>query len=116
VRGTGFEDYLEVLRKFRDGILLRSYFGKTLVDFYYRHSPTLARVFARQDFFRKAVALGLVPPLAAIAYVALYASPFEKAILFLLLAGGGGAGWRLIRRSERKWIIGRSAANRLAAL
>jgi Cep192 domain 4 len=101
VRGTGLEDYLEVLRKFRDTILSRSDPGKRLVDFYYQHSPALARMIAQHDFLRKAMAFGLVPPLAAIAYITLYASPAEKAILFLLIAGGVFAGWRLIRESAR---------------
>jgi hypothetical protein len=99
VRGTGLEDYLEVLRKFRDVILLRSHFGRRLVDFYYRHSPALARAIERHDFFKKAVALGLVYPLAGFAYVTLHTSPAEKAILFLLVAGGGTAGWRLMGKS-----------------
>jgi Cep192 domain 4 len=110
VRGTGLEDYLEVLRKFRDTILSRSDPGKRLVDFYYQHSPALARMIARHDFLRKAMAFGLVPPLAAIAYMTLYASPAEKAILFLLIAGGAFAGWRLIRGSGRDWISRRSNA------
>jgi len=100
-KGTGVEDYLDVLRKFRDVILLRSPLGKTLVDFYYQQSPALARVIEGQDFLRKAVGIALVPPLAAIAYVTLYTSPAEKAILFLLAAAGAAAGWRLIRRSVR---------------
>jgi Cep192 domain 4 len=114
VRGTGLEDYLEVLRKFRDTILSRSDPGKRLVDFYYQHSPALARMVAQHDFLRKAMAFGLVPPLAAISYVTLYASPTEKAILFLLMAGAMTGGWRLIRRSGRNWINRRSDASKLA--
>ncbi|MGE5254547.1 MAG: choice-of-anchor D domain-containing protein [Planctomycetaceae bacterium] len=84
-RGTGLEDYLDVLRKFRDFILLRSHLGQTLVDFYYRYSPALARAMARHEYLRKAVGFGLVPPLAAFAYVTLHTSPEEKGMLFLLL-------------------------------
>jgi hypothetical protein len=101
VRGTGLEDYLDILRKFRDGVMRKSLFGRTLVDFYYQHSPALAQVMARHDLLRRAVAIGLVPPLAAMAYFTLYASPAEKAILILLMAGAMIAGWRLIRRSDR---------------
>jgi hypothetical protein len=113
VRGTGLEDYLDVLRKFRDTILSRDHPGKRLVDFYYRHSPALARMIAQHDSLRKAVAFGLVPPLMAISYVTLYASPAEKAILFLLLAGGMTAGCRLIRRSEKNRINRRSVASKI---
>jgi hypothetical protein len=84
-RGTGLEDYLDVLRKFRDFILLRSHLGQTLVDFYYQYSPSLSQLLARHEYLRKAVGFGLVPPLVSIAYVTLHTSPGEKAMLFLLL-------------------------------
>jgi hypothetical protein len=61
----------------------------------------LNHLLARHDFLRRAAAVGLVPPLAAVSYVTLYASPAEKAILFFLIVGGVAAGWRLIRRSTR---------------
>ena len=100
-KGTGLEDYLDVLRKFRDIILLRSHLGKNLVDFYYQHSPALAQVITHHDILRRSVAIGLVFPLAAIAHVTLYTSPAEKTILFLLMAAAMTAGWRLIRRTDR---------------
>jgi hypothetical protein len=114
VRGTGLEDYLEVLRKFRDTILSRSHPGKRLVDFYYQHSPALARMIPQHDFLRKAMAFGLVPPLVAISYVTLYSSPAEKAILFLLMAGAMTRGWRLIRGSKINRIKDAFAARTLA--
>ena len=113
VRGTGLEDYLEVLREFRDTILSRSHPGKRLVDFYYQHSAALARMIPQHDFLRKAMAFGLVPPLVAISYVALYASPAEKAILFLLMAGAMTGGWRLIRGSKINRIKGTLAVRTL---
>jgi hypothetical protein len=101
VKGTGLEDYLDVLRKFRDAVLSRSHWGRKLIDFYYEHSPALNRLLAGHDSLKKAVAVGLVPSLAALAYVTLHTSPAEKAILLLLMAGAMTAGWRLIRRSTR---------------
>ena len=99
-KGTGLEDYLDILRKFRDGILLRSHLGKTLVDLYYRYSPTLSRGMARHEYLRKALGIVMVPPLAAISYVALYASPGEKAFLLILMTGVISTGWSMIRRSR----------------
>jgi hypothetical protein len=115
-KGTGLEDYLDVLRKFRDTILSRSHPGKRLVDFYYQYSPALARMIPQHDFLRKAMAFGLVPPLVAISYVTLYASPAEKAILFILMAGAMSSGWRLIRGSKIKRIKGTLAAGKFALL
>ena len=116
VKGTGLEDYLDVLRKFRDAFLLRSHLGKNLVDFYYQNSPDLARLLARHDFLRRTVAIGLVPPLAAIAHVTLYTSPAEKTILFLMIIAAMPAGWRLIRRSARarKFILRNPACMQLS--
>jgi len=112
-RGSGLEDYLDILREFRDVILLRSRLGETLVGFYYQHSPSLAQVIARHDFLRKALGIGLVPPLVAISYVALYASPAEKAFLLILMTGVMTAGWSVIRRSKNNRIYGSSAASTL---
>jgi hypothetical protein len=102
VKDTGLEDYLDILRKFRDAVLSRSHGGRTLVGLYYQHSPALNQLLAGHDFLKKAVAIGLVLPLTAFAYVTLNTSPAEKAILLLLMAGVMTAGWRLIRRSARK--------------
>jgi hypothetical protein len=84
-KGTGLEDYLDVLRKFRDLILSKNPWGRNLVGFYYQHSPALAQAMARHEYLRKAVGFGLVLPLVTIAYVTLHTSPEEKAMLFLLL-------------------------------
>jgi hypothetical protein len=97
---------LDILRKFRDVILLRSHLGKTLVDFYYQHSPALAQVIARHDFLRRAVGVGLVPPLVGFSYVTLYTSPAEKAFLLILMSGVMTAGWSVIRRSGSPLIRG----------
>ena len=111
--GSELDKYLDLLREFRDVFLMETRIGRTVVDFYYHHSPAMNQVLARHHFLRRAVAIGLVPPLAAFAYVTLHASPTEKAILFLLMAGAMTAGWRLIRRSGRNWINRRSDASKL---
>jgi hypothetical protein len=112
-RGSGLEDYVDILRKFRDVVLLKSHWGRTLVDFYYQHSPAMARVIEHHDFFRKAVGIALVPPLAAIAYGALYASPAEIAFLLILMTGIMTAGWRMIRRSGNNQVNRSPAAGTL---
>jgi hypothetical protein len=80
---------------------LRSHWGRTLIGLYYQHSPALNQLLAGHDSLKKAVAIGLVLPLTTFAYVTLYTSPAEKAVLFLLMAGGMAAGCRLVLRSVR---------------
>jgi len=99
-KGTGLEDNLDVLRKFRDTVLLSSPLGKTLVDFYYQYSPALSRGMAGHETLRRAMGIVLVPPLVAIAYVALYASPAAKAFFLILMTGLISTGWSMMRRSR----------------
>jgi len=53
--GSPLADELHVLRHFRNGVLLKSAFGKQLVRWYYRYSPRLARIIARHDGLRMVV-------------------------------------------------------------
>ena len=99
--GSEFEEYIGMLRTFRDIFLMESKPGKTLVAFYYRHSPAMVDFIARHDFLREVVQMGLVP-LVTISYLALYTSPVEKAFFFLMLTGIVIARRLKIRRSLRE--------------
>jgi hypothetical protein len=99
-KGTGLEDYLGVLRKFRDAVLSRSPLGRRLIDLYYQYSPALSRTMPRHEVLRKVLAIMLVPPLAAICYAALYASPEAKALLLILMIGVIRIGWSRMGRSR----------------
>jgi len=98
--GSELEDYVGMLRTFRDIFLMESKLGRMLVAFYYQHSPSLVHFIARHDFFKEVVQMGLVP-LVTISYLALYTSPAEKAFFFVLLTGIGIARWLKMRRSFR---------------
>jgi hypothetical protein len=74
--------------------------GRTLVAFYYQHSPSLVQFIAENDSWRELVQMGLVP-LVAVSYLALYTSPTEKAFFFFLLSGIMIARWLMMRRSFR---------------
>ncbi len=84
--GSELEEYLGILRSFRDIFLMESEPGRMLVALYYRHSPSLVHFIARHDFLREVVQLGLVP-LVIISYLALQTSPAEKTLFFALLTG-----------------------------
>jgi len=98
--GSELEDYIGMLRTFRDIFLMESKPGRMLVAFYYQHSPSLVPFIARHDFLREVVQMGLVP-LVTIAYLALYTSSAEKAFLLVLLNGMVIARWLKMRRSLR---------------
>jgi poly(3-hydroxybutyrate) depolymerase len=60
--GTPTAKQLDVLRAFRDDVLLKSTVGSRLVDFYYKTSPPLANFISQHDFVRTLVRELLVDP------------------------------------------------------
>jgi len=86
VLGSELEEYLGILRTFRDIFLMESKLGRMLVTLYYRHSPTLIRFIARHDSLREVVQVGLIP-LVILSSLALQTSPAEKTFFFALLTG-----------------------------
>lgn len=64
--GTDAAREIDVLREFRDEILLRNSLGSRFVSFYYRNSPPMADFIAKHDVSRAIVREGLVHPLAGV--------------------------------------------------
>jgi hypothetical protein len=64
--GTGTAERLDVLREFRDVVLLQSATGSHLVALYYRLGPPVARFFAGSEFVRTLVRELLVDPVIRI--------------------------------------------------
>ncbi len=60
--GTPAAEEIQVLRDFRDNVLLRSAAGQDLVGFYYAASPPVAVFIAEHEWLRTAVREGLVDP------------------------------------------------------
>ncbi len=59
--GSYLDAHVQVLRDFRDQQLLTNAPGRWLVDFYYRHSPTLANIISRHEGLRMIVRWSLTP-------------------------------------------------------
>jgi hypothetical protein len=59
--GSEMEGKIEVLRSFRDGYLMTRDPGRSLVDFYYRHSPPLAERVRSNGLLKAAVRILLLP-------------------------------------------------------
>ena len=66
VYGTDTAEEIDILREFRDVVLLPSGLGAELVSLYYKTSPPIAEVISQHDFLRTAVKVGLVDPVVTI--------------------------------------------------
>jgi hypothetical protein len=64
--GTDTTEEINILRGFRDVVLLASGPGTELVSLYYEISPPIAEVISRHDFLRTAVRAGFIDPIVAI--------------------------------------------------
>jgi len=66
VYGTDKAKEIDILREFRDVVLLPSGLGAELVSLYYKISPPIAEVISQHNFLRTAVRVGFVDPIVAI--------------------------------------------------
>jgi len=66
--GSALHPQVQILREFRDNVLLESSWGRSIVDFYYHHSPNLARYIAERDDLRLLARGVLAPIVFAVAY------------------------------------------------
>jgi hypothetical protein len=94
--GSYEEPHVQVLREFRDRMLLANPAGRTFVHWYYETSPRYATWIARHDIARAAVRMALLPVIAA-AYGVLH--PAWILAFGLLLTG---LALRMLRRSDEE--------------
>jgi len=64
--GTDTAEQLDILREFRDEVLLPNSLGARLVSLYYRTSPPLANFISQQEILRTAVRVGFIDPIVKI--------------------------------------------------
>lgn len=96
--GSYQEPHVQLLRDFRDRILLPTSLGAKFVDWYYRTSPAYALWIAKHDPAR-AVARVFLLPLYGLAYLFLH--PLLALLAGLLLLGAGAARFALQREVAR---------------
>jgi hypothetical protein len=65
--GTPSAQQLDVLREFRDGVLLQSTVGSRLVDLYYQVSPPIADFISKDTFVRTLVRELIIDPIVWVA-------------------------------------------------
>jgi parallel beta-helix repeat protein len=64
--GSDTAKELDILREFRDTVLLPSNLGVRFVSFYYRIGPPIANLMSQHEVFRTAVRVGFVDPIVRI--------------------------------------------------
>jgi hypothetical protein len=64
--GTDTAEEINILREFRDVVLLPSRFGTEFVSLYYEISPPIAEVIWQHDFLRTVVRAGFIDPIIAV--------------------------------------------------
>lgn len=87
--GSYLDPRVQVLRDFRDDVLLRSTAGRRFVAFYYTHSPRYAAVLMENESLRAVARVALTPLVYALAY------PFVALAML-------GLGWFGLRRRRRR--------------
>jgi hypothetical protein len=63
--GTDTREEINLLREFRDVVVLASSAGTGFVSLYYEISPPIAEVISQHDFLRTAVRIGFIDPIVA---------------------------------------------------
>ncbi|MBA7620901.1 hypothetical protein ES703_28257 [subsurface metagenome] len=76
--------HVGILRDFRDTYLLPSRLGRTLVDLYYKYSPSVAEFITKNIALRIMVRINLLP-LVAFSYSMLHFGPVITAVMLLFI-------------------------------
>ncbi len=68
--GSYLDPHVQVLRDFRDDVLLTNPVGQVLVEFYYTHSPPIAALISEDEGLRAATRVALTPLVFGVKYPA----------------------------------------------
>jgi uncharacterized repeat protein (TIGR01451 family) len=82
--GSPIEKHVQILRDFRDRILLSSSAGKAFVDFYYRTSPPIADKIAKSEALRLIVRVMLMPVIG-VAYLLMHLGMLTTMLLLTII-------------------------------
>jgi hypothetical protein len=83
--GSFLHPHVKILREFRDKYLVPHKLGRSIVDFYYKYSPSVARFIAKHKALKIPVRISLLP-LVSLSYSLLLFGPVITAALILFLA------------------------------
>lgn len=82
--GSPLHPHLDILRDFRDKYLMPTKIGRTLVNLYYKYSPSVANIIAKNKALKVIVRNQLVP-FIAFSYIAVHFGPIIITIILVLI-------------------------------
>jgi hypothetical protein len=107
--GSPMEKHVEILRDFRDRVLLNSSAGKAFVQFYYRTSPAIADKIAPSEGLRFITRAMLMPVIGA-AYLIVHLGMLMTMLLFTIIVLTVIFTIRILRKTIRKSARAKAAA------
>jgi serine protease len=107
--GSPLEKHVQILRDFRDRVLLNSSAGKTFVQFYYRNSPAIADKIAQSEGLRLITRIMLMPVIG-VAYLIMHLGMFMTLLLFTIFVLTVIFTIRKLRKKMRKFARAEAAA------
>ena len=107
--GSPMEKHVQILRDFRDRILLNSSAGKAFVQFYYRTSPAIADKIAQSESLRFLTRLALMPVIG-VAYLIVHLGMLMTMLLFTIIVLTVIFTIRILRKKIRKSAWAKAAA------
>ena len=84
--GSPLHPHIDILREFRDRYLMTNKLSRGFVDSYYRYSPYLANIIAKQKILKIAARYYLLPVIA-FSYSMVYLGPISTGSILLLVFG-----------------------------
>ena len=107
--GSPLEKHVQILRDFRDRILLNSSAGKVFVQFYYRSSPAIADKIAASEGLRL-ITRAMLMPVIGVAYLIVHLGMFMTMLLFTVTLLTVMFTLLLLRKRIRKSARAKAAA------
>ena len=84
--GSPLHPYVRILRDFRDRYLMFNKFGRILINFYYKYSPFVGELIAKNKVLKAAVRIHLLP-LIAFSYLMLRFGLIITAVILVFIFG-----------------------------
>ena len=100
---------MEILRDFRDRVLLNSSAGKAFVQFYYRTSPAIADKIAPSEGLRF-ITRAMLMPVIGVAYLIVHLGMLMTMLLFTIFVLTVIFTIRKLRKKMRKFARGKATA------